>query len=599
MKIFKVIGRYLKGYVWQFIGVLCLVLCLNYIRSLVTLLISKTFGVLTGDEASTLPSFINNLFLEGTIPHKILIVGIVMVISVIIRDLLNFTCDLGFAYVGEGVGFNMQTDFYNHVQELPYSYLNHAQTGDLIQRSITDANRIKRFMVNVVPMVTSAFMRVIIIVVQMLVINVPITLILLIPILSMLIGAFIYFRKNSHLFSDIEEADGKLTADVQENLTGIRVVKAFANEKYEMNRFQKLMDDVIIKWRRMMQKMSSYYGIMDGVSYFLILTSFVLSIIFVKNDMLTFTQATALFLFVENIIWPTRVLGRQLGELNRSDIASERILEIVTIPTEFDLGDGKKKPVIKGDIEFKDVFFNFADAKTPTIKDINLHIKEGETIALMGKTGCGKSTLVSMIDRMLDCTSGKILIDGVDIKEINKRYIRSKVGLVLQEPFLFSRTIEENIGISLDNSNNDKKVQGVAKIAAVDSDIRRFAEGYNTIVGERGVTLSGGQKQRIAIARTLINFKPIIIFDDSLSAVDTDTDLKIRKAMAKNKKKQTKIIITHRITTAKEADRIVIMDDGKIVDIGSHSELISRPGLYQNIWNIQSHFETNDNKEAK
>ncbi len=602
MQIFKIFKRYIKQHLWQLLLVIALLIFLNYIRSMMPLFIGKIFAILNGDDKSTLPIFINNVFRDKEVGQQLILVAVFMVITVIIRDLMNFGSDIGITIVSEGIGYNIQTDFYNHVQELPYSYLNHAQTGDLIQRSISDINRVKRFIGQVLPMCANAFFQIVIYSIQMIRINSTLSIILLVPIVGMLIGAIVYFRKEAKLFINIEEAEGALTADVQENLTGIRVVKAFSNEKHEINKFTKAMNKFIDAWRALMRKMSTYYGVMDSLTHMIMLLSFVLSVFFVKEGLLTFNQATSLFLYVEYVIWPTRTLGRQIGEMNRSDIAGERILEIVNEPTEFEISDGKKKPKIEGEIEFKDVFFAFQDSKTPTIKNINLKIKKGETIALVGQTGCGKSTLVSLLNRMLDPTSGSIYIDGINVLDINKKYLRKKVGLVLQEPFLFSRTIEENIGISFDTADkrltptNESTVRQVAKIASVNHDIERFAEGYNTIVGERGVTLSGGQKQRIAIARTLVEFKPILIFDDSLSAVDTDTDIRIRNALAKRDQKHTTIIITHRITTAMEADRIVVMKDGTISEIGTHHELIEKPGLYKDIWDIQNHFEKQENK---
>ncbi|MFA6843951.1 MAG: ABC transporter ATP-binding protein, partial [Bacilli bacterium] len=517
MKLLKIFKRYIKSQLLTLISVVALLIILNYCRSLVPLFISKVFAILQGDDSSTLPTIINSIFIGKEIPLQLMLLAACICCTVLVRDLMNMATDVGISYVSEGIGYNIQTDFYSHVQDLPYSYLNHAQTGDLIQRSISDINRVKRFIGEVLPMCANAFFQIIIYSTQMIRINAQISLILLAPIFCMLIGAIIYFSRNSKIFTDMEEAESKMTAVAQENLTGIRVVKAFANEKYEISKFKQVIDKMMNAWRTIMAKMSTYYGIMDGITYLIMLLSFVLSFYFVRDGKLTFAQATSLFLYVEYVIWPTRTLGRQIGEMNRSDIAGARVMEIIDEQTEYGTQDGTLKPTILGNIEYRDVFFQFKDSNNPTINDINLSIKQGETIALMGKTGCGKSTLVSLLNRMLDCTSGTIYLDGVDIKQINKHYLRKQVGLVLQEPFLFSKTIAENIGISLNSDARTTEagqnvIKSVARAAAVNNDIEHFELGYNTVVGERGVTLSGGQKQRIAIARMLVDYKPIIIF---------------------------------------------------------------------------------------
>lgn len=339
-----------------------------------------------------------------------------------------------------------------------------------------------------------------------------------------------------------------------------------------------------------MDKIATYYAIADTFSFIIIILSLFLGVMFLRNGQLLISDVVSLFLFSQTIVWPARALGRQLGEMKRSDIAGKRILEILELKDEYE-NDGTKEVNITGSIEFKDVSFKFSDSTIPVLNKINLKINAGETIAIIGKTGSGKSTLVNMINRMIEPSFGKILIDDIDIKEIKKANLRKQVIVVLQEPFLFSKTVAENIGITIEKSSNqnfNSIVEDVSSIASLTDDINRFKDKYETIVGERGVTLSGGQKQRVAIARSLVDNKPIIVFDDALSAVDTETDLKIRNALKTRENKQTTIIITHRITTAMEANRIVIIEDGTISAVGTHDELIKQTGLYSKIWKIQN-----------
>ncbi len=602
MKILKIFARYTKKLLWAVILVVVLTLVLNYVRSLIPLLIGKVFAILGQEQESTLPGFINNLFNDKTIIQQLIMVFVCVICTAFVRDLLNVGSDYMIGFTSEGIGYNIQTDFYNHVQELPYSYLNHAETGDLIQRSTSDISRVKRFIGGSLPQMLSSIVQISIYSIQMLIIDVKLGGILLCMLPIILIIAVVYFRWMAPVFTDIEEKEGKLTTVIQENLTGIRVVKAFANEDLEVEKCNKSMKGFVGVWKKLMNRMSTYWASGDFMSYLFMLLAFILGTVFIKNGTITpsgtitLPKVISIFLYVQYIMWPTRNLGRLIGEMGRTNIASSRILEIVDMPTEFTHDVGNLEPEIKGNIEFKDVSFQFNDSKFATLKDINLEIKQGETVALIGRTGSGKSTLVSMLNRMLDSTGGTIMIDGVNIRDINKKYLRKNVGIVLQEPFLFSRTIADNIGVILDK-NDMQKIKYVSEIAAVDSDIERFDHGYDTLVGERGVTLSGGQKQRISIARTLVENKPILVFDDSLSAVDTETDVKIRQALKERKTITTTIIITHRITTAMDADKIVVLEDGMISEVGTHEELIHREGLYKNIWDIQNYFDAE--KEVK
>ena len=408
------------------------------------------------------------------------------------------------------------------------------------------------------------------------------------------ISSYFYFKKQSNDFIAMEEKEGEMTNVLQENLTGIRVVKAFANEKFEINKFNNSLEEYTSVWKRTTKRMSTFWGVSDILTYTQLLLVFVLSIYFIMNKGMDFDEVVVMFLYTEQIVWPCRNLGRQLAEFGKTSICAGRILEIIEKEDEYK-NDENQTPEIKGNIEFKDVSFKFDDATIPTLNNINLTINKGETIAIIGKTGSGKSTFVNMLNRLLDPTSGQILLDGNDITKMDKKHVRKHVGIILQEPFLYSRTISQNINITLPY-DDAKKAKELAHIASVDNDIESFELKYETMVGERGVTLSGGQKQRISIARMLADQREILVFDDSLSAVDTETDLKIRNALKQKEGKSTMIIITHRITTAKDADKIVVFEDGKISHIGKHEELIKQDGLYKTIWEIQNYFNDQESE---
>ena len=289
------------------------------------------------------------------------------------------------------------------------------------------------------------------------------------------------------------------------------------------------------------------------------------------------------------LVYPIRSLGRIIGDFGKSTVAAKRIEEILITQDEYK-NDGHLQTCIEGDIEFDHVSFKFDDTDKHLLNDVTFTINPGETVAIVGKTGCGKSTIANILVRMLDYDQGSIKLNGVELKDIKKKHVRENIGIILQDPFLYAKSIYENIGVALPDLNQDH-IHNAAKTAAIHNDILNFDKGYNTLVGEKGVTLSGGQKQRIAIARMLVLNKPIIIFDDSLSALDTKTDLQIRNALKLKDEKMTSIIITHRITTAKEADKIIVLENGKVSAIGTHEQLSKVEGLYKSLWDIQGALE--------
>jgi len=297
------------------------------------------------------------------------------------------------------------------------------------------------------------------------------------------------------------------------------------------------------------------------------------------------------------VVWPLRGLGRIIGDFGKTTVALDRLDEIILKDSEHK-NDSSNTPPIYGQVEFENVGFQFNDDNKPLLSNISFKVNKGESIAIVGKTGSGKSTLINLMVRLLENQEGSIKFDGIDIKDINKKHLRQQVGIIMQEPFLYSRTVYDNIGI-MDKTAPKDKVYHAANIASLHNDIVNFENGYDTIVGERGVTLSGGQKQRVAIARMLLDSKPVLIFDDSLSAVDTETDIQIRRALNEYWKDTTVFIITHRITTAMEADKIIVLDKGSISEAGTHQELLELGGIYSELWDIQTNVEYDYKKLAK
>jgi len=402
--------------------------------------------------------------------------------------------------------------------------------------------------------------------------------------------AIFYFRKIEKAFQVIEANEAKMTTHVQENVSGSRVVKAFANEAYELNKFDGLNRTFTDSDFKLIKKMSLFWSLTDFLCFMQFMLIAVFGIVYASRGEITLGMYTAFLAYSGNIIWPMRQLGRLVGDFSKSTVAVWRLQKIVNNKDEYDPTEPNTKPEIFGHVQFKHVSFKFNDSLEDQIVDINFDVKKGKTIAILGKTGSGKSTLMNLLVRLLDYQKGVILIDDVPVTEIEKHHLRKNVGIILQEPFLFSKTLEENIGIA-DRMIEPQRIESVAKTAQVHGDIINFENGYKTLVGERGITLSGGQKQRVAIARMLLKPKPILIFDDSLSAVDTETDIQIRRALHKEWKESTVFIITHRVTTAMEADMIIVLEDGKIKETGTHDQLVKIEGLYKNIWEIQSRID--------
>ncbi|MCI5745774.1 MAG: ABC transporter ATP-binding protein/permease, partial [Erysipelotrichaceae bacterium] len=567
------------------------VIFLNYLRSIIPLLTGTFISIVDHKDLleSETPKFLLIFYQDvSEIKYQLLITSLLIVCIAFIREITNIFVDVSIYHLSETIGCKAQIDYFKKVQDLPYVYLNHASSGDLIQRSTQDINRFKQFVTGSLLELFNSLCKVIIFGISMFIISPSFSLIVFIMFPIYFITSYIYFKKQSKDFSSMEEKEGKLTSVLQENLTGIRVVKAFANEEYEINKFNEQMSDYTSIWAKTIKRMSKFWGVSDFMTYFQLLVVFVLSIYYVINDLLSFDQVVTLFLFTEQIVWPCRNLGRQLAEFGKTSICANRILQVINQKDEYQ-EKNLRTDEIQGNIEFKDVCFQYEDATIPCLKNINLKIKKGESVAIIGKTGSGKSTFVNLLNRLIDPTSGQILLDGHDITTLDKKWVRKNVGVVLQEPYIYTGTISQNLNIMLpyDDKKNSKEL---AKMAMLDKDIESFSLKYDTVVGERGVSLSGGQRQRIAIARMLAQKKAILIFDDSLSALDSETDLKIRNTLKQKDKDTTMIVITHRIVTAKDADFIVVFEDGQISECGTHEQLILKEGLYKTIYEIQSMF---------
>lgn len=595
MKGIKKLMRWAKPYTLLFIIIVIFTvlnpLTYSYIPQFIRYVINVVLEDNSVEGVSTLPSFFLDFF--SKYDNKltcITIVGVTLVLCQLLRGIMMFVNGYVKGKMAESIAFDMRTRLYSHIQNLSYTRQNNLDTGDLIQRCTSDIDTIKSFLTSQLPEILYIIASFASGAYQMYMIEKRIMLVTLIVVPISMVSSLVYFKYVTKKFEEIEDVEASMTTALQENINGVRVVKAFDNEAYEIEKFDKRN----MKYRKKNEKLSNAMGLYWGLGDFLTMLQYALTttiaILLARKGIVNTADIIACMMYIGMLVYPIRGLGRIIGDFGKATVASNRIYEVLDIEDEYEQSDGVLEPEIKGNIEFKNVSFKFSDSEENLLNNISFNIKKGETVALVGKTGSGKSTIAAILTRLLEYNSGEVLLDGVNLKDISKKYLRKNVGIILQDPFLYAKTIIENIRVA-DPTLSDEEVYEAAKIASIHSDILEFSDGYNTLVGEKGVTLSGGQKQRIAIARMLILKKPIMIFDDSLSAVDTKTDLKIRNALKERKDNLTTIIITHRITTAKEADKIIVLEKGVISEIGTHQELANKEGLYKTLWDIQGALE--------
>lgn len=485
--------------------------------------------------------------------------------------------------ISEGIAYNIKNSIFDNLMHLPFSYFGDSKSGDLIQRSTSDVDTVRRVFAGQYSEFIYAISMVVIAFYIMLEKNNKLALIAsaLFPVI--LIFAIIFFIFVQKHFLKLEDAESNLTNNISESLAANKIIKAFNNEAYESLKFKDLNKKYSNAGKKLINSLALYWGISDLICFSSILLVLVNSIIMVLNNQISIGDVFVFVSYISMIVWPLRHMGRILADLGKVNVALMRISEIIYVEKE-DLNSGLK-PHINGNIEIKNLSFKFDDEKNNVLEDININIKAGSKVALIGPTGSGKSSLVHLLLGLYDY-KGSIKIDGYELSDISKAYLRDNISIVLQEPFLFSKTIKENITISNPYVNNDK-LKHIANIAHVDEFIDNFDLGYETMVGERGTTLSGGQKQRMAIARTIINDSKILIFDDSLSALDSETDAKIQKSLKSFFTDITTIIITQRINSAKDADNIFVLENGIISESGTHDELILNNGLYKRLYDVQ------------
>ncbi len=539
-----------------------------------------------------LPAFLDRIVvgfggIDG-LRRNLWICGLALLAITIVNGVFQFVKGRWSAAASESIAKQLRDDLYDHIQRLPYDSHVKAETGDLIQRCTSDVETVRRFLSVQLVELGRAIIMLVAAIFIMIKIDKQMTLasVLVVPIIFTF--AFAFFIKVQKAFLKADESEGRLSNILQENLTGVRVVRAFGRQVYEDEKFDRQNIEYRDLVNKLIRLLAMYWSLSDGLALFQIALVVVLGVYRASSGQITFGDMNVFVSYVSMLLWPIRQMGRILTDMGKTLVSVGRIQEILERPVESQDEDSVEAP-INGDIVFENVDFEYEKGK-PILKNLSFRVKQGQTVAILGPTGSGKSSLVHLLQRLYDYTAGSITIGGVELKKIDKKWLRRQVGLVLQEPFLYSKTIKENIRIARPSAS-DEEVYQASRIASVHDVISEFEKGYDTPVGEKGVTLSGGQKQRVAIARTIINDCSILIFDDSLSAVDTETDAAIRRELNKRSKEISTFIISHRVTTLAEADLILVLDEGRLIQSGSHQDLSQQPGLYQRIWSIQNSME--------
>lgn len=520
------------------------------------------------------------------IRNHIYIIALFIVIISAIGGLFVFLKTVFANIATERIAKNLRDDIYTHLEFINYKYISKTSPGDIIQRSTSDIETIKRLLSLQFVEILSSISIFTFSLIIMFTLNVKVALICAFGCFIIGSVSYLFYSNVKKLFMKLDEAEAKLTHTVSENVSYIRVIKAFNREKFHYDLFK--IDNENLKKRQFnFSVLNAVYWSVTNLTTFLLMGSVIGygGYLAIKN-IISFGDLAAFTSYVNLMIWPIRSLTRILADSGKATVAIKRIEEILQFPEE-DMISGIKKVNIKGGVRFENVGFKYDTSDDFSIRNISFEIKPDQVLGITGTTGSGKTTLVSLILRLFEPTEGTIYLDGYNIKDLNKEFLRENIAIVLQEPYLYNISIKDNIMITNDTAT-DKMVVDAAKTANVHKDIMSFEEGYNTISGEGGVNLSGGQKQRIAIARAILKSTPLLILDDSLSAVDMKTDKNIRNALNTMPNKPTLIIISNRLASLVQADLILVLEKGNIIQKGTHEELIREEGFYKNIFEIQN-----------
>ena len=579
---------------WFALGVLFSML-VSFFNLLNPRIIGYTVDFVLGQESRALPRPVEAVIglLGGTehLRSHLWVIALIVVGVAFCSACLRFLLEVSLSFGVESFLKRTRDQLFSHILHLPFSWHSENHTGDIIQRCTSDVETIRNFLSE--QMISLFRISILIVLSLFFMIHIhPMLTLAAALFIPVIVGYSLFFHQRiGKEFLHADEEEGKLSAIAQENLTGVRVVRAFGRESFERERFEAKNSTYTKLWIHIMMLLSAFWASGDLFSYLQLLTVMVIGSFLAVNGQLTAGNYISFVFYNSLLSWPVRELGRIISDMSKAGVSIDRIAYIMDSQQEEDSEEGLE-PDLSGDVVFDHVSYRYENGTDSTLDDVSFTVKGGSTVGILGSTGSGKSTLMYLLDKLylLPRENGTISVGGTDIRRIRTAYLREHIGMVLQEPFLFSRTIGENIAITQKTSDGkqiDPRVREAVRIASLDRTIDHFAGGYETPVGERGVTLSGGQKQRTAIAQMLVRDPSIMIFDDSLSAVDAETDAKIRHALKEKTGKVTTILISHRITTLMQADHIIVLDQGKVAEQGTHEELIAGEGIYHRIYDLQ------------
>jgi ATP-binding cassette subfamily B protein len=577
-KRFVGIWRLLKGYQWLYIAA---------IIGLGIAAIARTGTYLL------LGYYIDEVLVNQTSQYTPFQIAIGFVALAVVMGVFAFMSGALAGRTSEAIAKRVRDYVFDHIQHLTFTYHDQTNTGELIQRSTSDIDAIRRFYADQ----AIGFGRIILLFlvnfIALLLLDWRLALISVIVVPVTIMLSIVFFGRVSKAYEKYQEQDAVLSNRLQENLTGVRVVKAFARQPYEINKFDTENWEKYLRGKRLLLMHSSYWPISDILTGAQMLAGLTIAALMAISGTITIGQYLTYAGLLIWLLWPIRNLGRLIVEMSSGLVSFERVMTVVKEPREpLDTGDYLPEKNIEGFLEFTDIGFAYDDAPdVAVLKEITFSVKPGHVVALLGSTGSGKTTIANLLPRFYNYTEGTISLDGVELKRYSRKFLRSQIGTVEQEPFLFSRTIRENIIYGIDREVSQEEIEQAAKAAAIHDSIQTFPEKYDTLVGEKGVTLSGGQKQRVAIARTIIKNPRILILDDATSSVDLETEAEIRQALENLMENRTTFIIAHRIQSVAKADLILVLDKGCIIQQGSHEELIAQDGVYKKIFDIQTQIE--------